>query len=349
MRRRKFFAGALLGSIGLGALGLACGLDFGDVVGTSSPSPAVRPSPTATSSGTLPADRDALPPDPSEASADAGTGTWVTPDSSDASVLLDDADARPTPTAVTPTIAFRFELNGLCFSAPLGTCTFNDGTFGRSGRLNGAELRLGGTPSGGPAGTTPPNALRANIGAVGSTDAIDIEDATDMIPATPATKLTVAAWVKRAQGNRERARIVSLSPIGAGPAIFELGFKQHSDTKLVLSLGDDLGSGKESAQVAIPAENVWTFVAATFDDAAPTDQVCFYRGTEALLPVSLGCSSYSGRTLIRAAARLSVGNAARGSTRAANPKVSFPGEIDNVFVYVGAALTLAELTTLQRD
>ena len=61
------------------------------------------------------------------------------------------------------------------------------------------------------------------------------------------------------------------------------------------------------------------------------------------------CVEYRSRSFTRASARFSIGNAATASIRGGTKKVSLPGRIDNVFVYFGDALDLAELKKLQRD
>jgi len=340
--RSRFLPFAVLGALGLGAVGAACGLGFSDI-GEQSEGGTVVPSgttkPTATSTTPTPTTDGTAP------QQDGATGSDATA-ILDSGLPLDAGDARPPPTSVPSRVTFRFEVNYPCGldGFTVINCTRNEGTFNAQGRFRGASAAYLGSPGG-----TGINAVRLDVGSGPSTNAVDIDDGTDVIPVGAATtKLTVAAWVKRANSRRDDPRIVSLAPKTGGMPIFELGFKAENDTKLRLSIGDNVDRGKESMGDLL-VEDVWTFVAATFDGDAAKDHVCFYRGTEAVPVAMVNCVDYPGRNITRAISRFSIGNAANEGTRTGARKVSFPGNIDNVFVYVGDALDLAELDKLQRD
>lgn len=344
--RSRFLPLAALGALGLGVLGAACGLGFSDIgadpfeAGTVVPTGTTKPTATSTpTDGNVP---------------DLDGGTPPLPDAFvplDASTPLDAGDARPPPTAVPSRVTFRFEVNYPCGfeGLTLINCTRNEGVFSSPGRFRGASAGFLSTPTGSPFGTTN-NLWRLDVGSGPSSNAVDIDDGTDVIPVGAApTKLTVAAWVRRSGGARDDARIVSLAPKGAGNAIFELGYKAENDTKLELSIGENLNNGKLSAQPDLLVKDVWTFVAATYNGDAAQEHLCFYRGTEAVAVTLVNCMDYGGRPITRAASRFSIGNAAADGPRNGPKKVSFPGNIDNVFVYIGDALDLAELEKLQRD
>lgn len=351
MHRRSFTI-ALLGTLGLGALGAACGLDFGDIANST-------PAGSATTSATIPGQPPPPPtgttvlPGSDANAADATVGADASlPNGLDGGSNLDAGDARPPPTNVAARVVFRFEWNGICGFDGLTPvyCTRNEGTFGAQGKYRGASAQILGTPGGAPYGTTGVNAWRADIGNGPSTNAIDIDNAIDVIPVgTAPTMLTVAAWVKRSETPRENARIVSLGPVTGGQPIFELGFRRDSETKVLFSVDEALDRGRDSAQPSLLTKDEWTFVAATYDSSLSNNHLCFYRGTESLTVALVNCTGYPNRDIKRTASRFSVGNVANDSDRGAAKKVSFPGGIDNVFVYVGAALDLAELTKLQRD
>ncbi len=345
MMRSRFLPFAGLAALGLG-VGAACGLGFSDIGeqpegGTVVPSGTTKPTATTPTDGNVP-DLDAAPPPPPPNDAFVPL---------DASTPLDAGDARPPPTVVPSRVTFRFEVNYPCAleGVTVINCTRNEGVFSSPGRFRGASAGFLSTPTGTPFGTRG-NFWRLDVGSGPSTNAVDIDDGTDVIPVGAApTKLTVAAWVRRSDTPRADARIVSLAPRGAGNAIFELGFKADNDTKLQLSIGENLNNGKMSAQSDLLVKDVWTFVAATYNGDAAQDHLCFYRGTEAVAVTLVNCMDYGGRTITRAASRFSIGNTAADGPRNGPKKVSFPGNIDNVFVYIGDALDLAELEKLQRD
>jgi hypothetical protein len=336
--RSRFLPFAALFALSLGVLGAACGLDFSDLgeqPEAGSPVPTGTTTPTATNTTT-----DGTAPQQDGASELDATTIL------DASLPLDAGDARPPPTSVLSRITFRFELNYICFDGfnPLN-CTRNEGTFSSPGRFRGASAAFLGSPGG-----TGTNVGRLELGASPSANAVDIDDGTDVIPVGAApTKLTLAAWVKRADNRREDARIVSLAPFNTGMPIFEMGFRTDTETRLQVSIGEPLESGQTSSQAELLVKDVWTFVAATYDGGASSDHLCFYRGTEAVAVARVGCMNYPGRTITRRVSRFSVGNAANEATRTASKNASFPGSIDNVFVFVGDALDLAELEKLRSD
>jgi hypothetical protein len=133
-----------------------------------------------------------------------------------------------------------------------------------------------------------------------------------------------------------------------GEPVFEFGFRAENDTKLLFSVDEKLPSGKATAADNLLAQDAWTFVAATYDRDAAADQVCFYRGTEAVAVTLVNCDSYGGRNILRTSAvRFVVGGPARDSERSNDS--TFGGSIDNVFVYVGDVLDVTELEKLRKD
>ncbi len=258
---------------------------------------------------------------------------------------------RPSPTRIVPHILFRFDTGASCDpldpNAPW--CTKNEGTFGGAGVLSGATAERLAAPGGvyGPR----VNGGSIAFGSASSMNAVDIPDATALVPmGTSITTFTVAAWVRRASTTPERelARIVSLAPEGAGTALFELGYNKDSETKLVLSIGDPLGSGKETSTRGNLPEGEWTFVAVTYDPSV-REEACFFTGSEDAEVSLAECVDYNARSFAHADSRFSVGNAAKADVRAGVKSAAFPGRVDNVFVYLGAALDLTELAKVQRD
>ncbi len=330
----------------LAIAGLGCGLSFGDLGATAGGDAG----PLASATGTVTARPTGTPTDPTPVDPpDGGPGDAEV----DALSLLDagadaSGDARPPPTNVPPRIVLRFELNFLCqfaFNSP--TCTRNEGTFTQRAVYRGASSDFANTPGG--AFGPQLNFWRARMGGP-SANAIDIDDATDAVPAgVPVERLTVAAWVRRSSetgAERDNLRIVSMGPVGGMP-MFEFGFNKGSETSLMASVGQAL-PGKKGSLRNYLLEDEWTFVAMTYEPTADLE-MCFYRGTEATEVTLMECVDYPGRSFSRAQTRFTVGNAAATATRDGAKKVSFPGFIDNVFVYFGDALDIEEMKKLQRD
>lgn len=298
------------------------------------------PSPEDDASAPLPS--ESAPPPPPEAGPpphDAGSPTG------DAG-----SDARPSPTATHPAFSLRFELNLPCAAdATAALCTRNDGTFGRWAGYDGVAASRLGPPTGmfGPRGS----ALFASLGGAPGTHAVDLDGAGLAIPPGVAiTAFTVAAWVRRVAtvgADRELARIVSLSDPNDVP-LFELGYNKDSETKLQVSVGGALSPGKMTAARDLLPLDTWVFVAMTYDDMAPKE-ACFYTGSELAEVALVECVDYNTRSFRSADARLSVGNAAAEAARTSEKSAMFPGDIDNVAVYLGVALDLTELAKLQRD
>ncbi len=342
--RKHLSAVAVAGSVGAALLAAACGLGFSEIeigAGTA-PSgttvPTGTPTGTTTTTGTTPPGGDASPP-----LTDGALPGDARPE--DAGANLDAGDARPPLTTANPSFAFRFELNGICGLFPTVYCTRNDGSYGPRGTYRGTTASFGDAPNVAGAGSNFWKALNAD------SEYVDVDNVGDVIPAATATKLTVAAWVRRANGRRRDARIVSLAPKTGngkpGDAVFELGFKADDDTKLVFSIDADLAAGKESPTGQLTA-GAWTFVAATYDGSLASDQLCFYRGFEGAAVTLIACVDDGGRTMKRANnVRLAIGGPANDRHRTAER--SFGGSLDNVFVYVGDALDLVELEKLRKD
>lgn len=330
--------------------GVGCGLSYGDLTATSGDGgPSASSTATGTATGT-PTGTPTTPPtgDPTDAGppVDADTDALALRDAgADAA-----GDARPPPTSVPPRIVLRFEVNYPCeFAWNSPYCTRNEGTFTQRAVYRGASSDFANTPGG--AFGTRLNFWRARMGGA-SANAIDIDDATDAVPAgAPVDRMTVAAWVRRAPeggSEREYLRIASMGPAGGATPMFEFGYNKASESSLVASIGQPLQSGKKTAVRGCLLDDEWTFVAMTYEPTA-ADELCFYRGTEATEVVLLECVDYPARSFSRVQTRFSVGNASATATRDGAKKVSLPGFVDNVFVYFGDALDLEELKKLQRD
>lgn len=115
-----------------------------------------------------------------------------------------------------------------------------------------------------------------------------------------------------------------------------------------MSIDDSLSSGKETSTRSLLPNGVWTFVAVTYDPAVERE-ACFFTGTEDTEVSLVECVDYNSRSFAHASARFSVGNAANAAIRAGSKNPAFPGQIDHVFVYLGAALDVSELAKVQRD
>lgn len=346
--RKHLSAVAVAGSVGAALLAAACGLGFSDIEIGAGTSPTGTTVPTGTPTGTTTTTGTATTPPGGDASPPLTDGALpgdASPE--DAGANLDAGDARPPATTATPSFAFRFELNGICGIFPTVYCTRNDGNYGPRGTYRGMSADIGGTPNVTGAGT---NFWKANNS---GTDFLEVENVGDVVPAATATKLTVAAWVRRSNDRRRDSRIVSLGPKtggGApGDAVFEFGIKAENETKLVLSLDEDLDRGEMTGQPGQVPANVWTFVAATYDGSLANGHTCFYRGFEGTGVTLIECRDDAGRTMKRVNnVRLAVGGPANDRHRANNDR-SFAGAIDNVFVYVGEALDAVELEKLRAD
>lgn len=301
------------------------------------------PAPEEDASAPLPS--EAAPPVPPPPPTEAGLPPPPPPPADDAG-----SDARPPPTSARPEFSLRFEANLPCApGATTTTCTRNDGTFGRWAGYDGVSAAGGGLPTGmfGPRGS----ALFASFGGAPGTSAVDLDGAGLVIPSGVAiTKFTVAAWVRRVASvgaERELARIVSLSDPSDVP-LFELGYNKDSETKLQVGVGGALSPGKMTTARDLLPLDTWVFVAMTYDDMAARE-ACFYFGSEAKEVELVECVDYNGRALRGGPARLSVGNAAAEVARLGAKSAMFPGDIDNVTVYLGVALDATELVKLQRD
>lgn len=309
---------------------------------------------TFLSAGAPPPEDDASAPLPSEAAPPPPSPDANPPPGDDASAPAVDAadagsDARPPPTTARPAFSLRFEANLPCAGAPTALCTRNDGTFGGWAAYDGVTASALGLPRGayGPRGS----ALFASLGGAPGAHAVDLDGAGAAIPSGVAiTAFTVAAWVRRVASvgaERELARIVSLSDPNDVP-LFELGYNKDTETKLQVSVGGALSSGKMTTTRDLLPLDTWVFVAMTYDDMSPKE-ACLYMGTEALEVAFVECVDYNTRSFRSGAARLSVGNAAAEVARLGAKSAMFPGDIDNLTVYLGVALDLGELTKLQRD
>ncbi len=342
------------GLVALTALG--CGLSFGDVSGVGDGGAPTATAPTTTT-GTPPGTTTATTTTTTTTTTTGVDAAAPTDGGSDAPLVDAAGDARPPPTNVPARIVLRFEYSFPCSYIPLTNprCVGNEGTFPERAVLHGATHEFLNAPGGAYGPNL--NAGRVKIGGGPSGNAVDIDDATGAVPASPVSLLTVAAWVRRIPEtgtDRTDIRLASLGPASGGAPLFELGYNKGSETSLALSVGEPLNlfapspSGRASTTRGFVLGDEWTFVAATYDASVPNG-LCFYRGTEATEVTLVECVDYSGRSFTRAASRFSVGNASATSVRDAPAKVSFPGYVDNVFVYFGDALDLAELKKLQRD
>ena len=155
--------------------------------------------------------------------------------------------------------------------------------------------------------------------------------------------------MKRAGGTKRDTRILSLGPkTGAAKPVFELGFKADNDTKIYFSVDEDIDRGEGTGMPDLIQQGVWTFVAVTYDRDLANNRLCFYRGTESVAVTEVECRNYSARDIKRAnAGRFVVGGPAKDSDR--KNDTSFAGGVDNVFVYVGDVLPIAEIENLRND
>lgn len=327
---KRFSALAVTGSVAVALSAVACGLGFSDI--ELGPTDA-KPDPTGTSIATGTATTPPTVPVPTT-DPDAGFDASL-PDGAVVDSNL--PEVTPPPTTSTPQVLLRYNVNYPCSFIPTTkpTCTQNAGSFPRNARYAGnAEPDYPFTV------IVPLAVLDPKEGSV------DLEGSADLVPTGAApTKLTLAAWVKRAGTARALARIFSFANDKNGDKpVFELGYVNEADTKLVFSLDDALEApaAKLSVDTALLGQDEWTFIAATFDKAA-ADELCFFRGVAPGAVTALTCVDYGGRNVRRPGSqpKLSIGHAARPAERAMAK--SFPGRIDNAYVFVGEALDITEL------
>ncbi len=335
---------------------VGCGLSFGDLPeqadtgatpGTSSPTGSTTTSPTG-STTTSPTPDGSTPTDGS-LPGDGGA--------SDATV---DA-APPKPSGATVTI--RFDRNGPLLSLTK-TETYTDGVFQGKALYRGPSIDVLDAPRSGP--TTGPfapalftNAASASFGSAGSTNAVDIDNAQALLTAgTTYDKFTLTAWVKRATtggaDTREATRILSFGETaGNNPPFFELGMYKQTDEKLMVSIGGAIGKpGDKMSGQKILDQTEWTFIAVTYDaNVGGGKDLCFYAGNVNTPAAESSCEGYGGKSFTRGTAnmKLTVGNSANDAVRSGASKVSFAGKIDEVNVYLGQTLPLAELQKIQKE
>jgi hypothetical protein len=335
---------------------VGCGLSFGDLpepvdtgaTPTSSPTGSATPSPTGSPTTTTPPTPDGSVPLDGSVPGDGGA--------LDAAV-----DAAP-PKPSTASVTLRFDRNGPLFVIP-STETYTDGVFQGKAIYRGPSIDVLDAPRSNLLNATlapATNLASVSFGTAGSTKAVDIDNAQALMnTGTVYDKFTVTAWVKRATTSgadtRDDTRILSFGETaGTAAPFFEIGMFKQSDEKLIVSIGGAIGGAgdKMSGQKILDLPDKWTFIAVTYNATAGSGKdLCFYVGDASTPVAESSCEGYGGKSFTRgtANAKLTVGNASNDTIRNGATKVSFPGKIDEVSLFLGQTLPLAALEKIQKE
>ena len=343
----------------------ACGLTLGvDPADAGPEAPDVAPRPTATSTTPVPTRPDVFVPDgaPSiDGSSDADASTDAMEEASDSDASDASRDASPDATDAATDGRADASDGGSVLPAASISLRFEGLVAGQF--PNDVDPAAGAVPKGAQSQADAPRGLPAPLVNLGSVRVapdmkrwVKIDPAQAQVKVAPVTKLTVVAWVKP-EATTGNATIVSFSSGAGETPLFEL--TRTSTDGLRFGVGELLsGTGTAANGVAAPrlflAPGAWRFVAATYDKAL--GQACFYKGAAAVGGEATldGCVAYANREFTPANDRDSafvVGNSANEAV--ANPPgnmtyvPSFGGNLDQVFVFFGHALGLAEIRQVQ--
>lgn len=345
----------------------ACGLTLGvDPTDAGPEAPDVAPRPTTTTTTPVPTRPDVFVPDgaPSiDASSDGDASSDAMDDAADASSDASDASRDASPDATDAAMDARTDASDGGSVLPAASISLRFEGLVAGQFPNDADPAAGGVPKGAQSQADAPRGLPApavNLGSVRVAPDmkrwVKIDPAQAQVKIAPVTKLTVVAWVKP-EATTGNATIVSFSSRAGETPLFEL--TRTSTDGLRFGVGELLsGTGTAANGVAAPslflAPGAWRFVAATYDKAL--GQACFYKGAAAVGGEATldGCVAYANREFTPANDRDSafvVGNSANEGV--ANPPgnmayvPSFGGNLDQVFVFFGHALGLAEIRLVQ--